>query len=275
MKISVIIVSHNTKNTTKKAIDSVYSQKMGKNLEMIVVDNASDDGSLSMLRFYKSKRGEHFKIIENKKNTGFSFANNQGIKVARGKYILLLNSDTKLKKGSLEKLLTFANKTKDAGVVGPKLLNGDGTLQKSCLNFPTIGNAIRQYWFGEKGLFEKYAPKTSKAIEVDSVVGAAFLITPKAIKSVGLLDERYWFYFEDIDYCRRVTKKNLKVYYLPQALVYHLHGKSGKKVMDSNNQWRRLIPSSKIYHGLFKHYLLTAIIWSGQKWQKLVKNTDY
>ena len=78
-------------------------------------------------------------------------------------------------------------------------------------------------------------------------------------------------YFEDVDYCRRVWEKGLKVYYLPEVRVLHYHGVSGKKLADSANQWRRLIPSSKIYHGTLKHYVLTAILWLGQKWQKLVK----
>ena len=98
---------------------------------------------------------------------------------------------------------------------------------------------------------------------------AAFLITPKALNKVGLLDERYFMYFEDIDYCRRIARAGLKIYYLPEAEVYHVHGASGKGLVDDKNQWKRLIPSSKIYHGLLRHYLISFIIASSQKWREL------
>ena len=100
---------------------------------------------------------------------------------------------------------------------------------------------------------------------------AAFLITPQAKKKVGLLDERYFMFFEDHDYCKRVGEAGLKIFYYPKALVVHHHGESGKMLADEDNQWRRLIPSSKIYHGALKHYLLNFIIWSSQKWQRLLK----
>ena len=102
---------------------------------------------------------DNLKVIYNDGNYGYAKANNQGIKIAKGKYLLLLNNDTVVKKKSLGKLLKFADKKDDAGVVGPKLLNKDGSLQPSCFRFPTIVNAVKEYWLGEKGLFEKYAPK--------------------------------------------------------------------------------------------------------------------
>lgn len=267
MEISVIIVSFNTKKLTLATIESLYKEASDLDFEIIAIDNNSQDGSVEMLR--RCSKNSNFKLIENDKNMGFAFANNQGIKIAKGKYIFLLNSDTVVKKGALQKLLAFAKKHFDAGVVGPKLLNADGSVQPSVLRFPTIINAIKEYWFGQKWLFEKYAPKANRPVEVDSAVGAAFLITPEALKKVGKLDEKYFFYFEDIDYCKRTKEAGLKVYYLPDAEIIHYHGASGKKVADVSNQWRRLIPSSKLYHGVIKHYLLFLIMWLGQKWQKL------
>ena len=99
---------------------------------------------------------------------------------------------------------------------------------------------------------------------------AAFLITPAGFKKAKFLDERYFMYFEDIDYCRKLQSCGLKIIYLPESEMIHYHGASGKKLADQKNQWRRLIPSSIIYHGLIKHYVINAIIWSGQKWQKLI-----
>lgn len=284
MDLSIIVVSYNTKKLILDCIRSIENEVSDLKKEIIVVDNGSTDGSVSALKKLRvkgyvlnrtkdAKRATEklidLKIIENKENLGFSRANNQGIKIAKGKYILLLNSDTKVKKGAIGKLVKFAKKTPDAGVVAARLLNADGSLQGSCFHFPTIKNAILEYWFDKRGLFDKYAPKGKKPVEVEASVGAAFLITPEALKKVGLLDERYFFYMEDIDYCRRVWRAGLKVYYLPEAEVIHYHGASGRHLADEENQWRRLIPSSKIYHGTIKHYLLTFILWTGQKWQRL------
>lgn len=269
--LSVIIVSFNTKELTIDSIKSIEKEGSKLGLEVIVVDNSSSDGSREALKDFKTDKFKYATIF-NDSNTGYAKANNQGIKKAEGKYILLLNSDTLVHSGSLSKLVEFAEKTPDAGVVGSKLLNIDGSLQGSCFHFPTIKNAILEYFFGKKGLFDKYAPKGNGPTTVDALVGAAFLITPEAKRKVGILDERYWAYFEDIDYCRQVWKKGLKVYYLPTSVITHYHGASFKKATsDDATRWRRLIPSSKIYHGLAGHYLINSIIWLGQKWQRLFR----
>ncbi len=266
--VSIIIVNFNTKKLTVQCIESVLKDSPGFSKEVIVVDNGSDDGSVKVFRDYQVR------LIENKENLGFARANNQGIKEARGKYILLLNSDTKVIKAAIGKLIDFAESEPDAGTVGPKLLNQDGSIQPSVFNLPTVGRAIKQFWFGKNGLLDKYSPSTinQSPKTVESLVMAAFLITPKALKKVGLLTEKYFMYFEDFDYCRRVQDTGLKVYYLPSAEVIHYHGASGKSISDEKNQWRRLIPSSKLYHGLIKHYLINFVIWSGQKITKMMGN---
>lgn len=270
MDLSIVIVNLNTKKLTVECIESVLKEGSKIKKEILVTDNGSTDGSVEALRDFKKKL-KNFTLIENDGNFGYAKANNQGIRKAKGKYILLLNNDTIVHKGALRSLIKFAKNTPDAGVVGSRLLNIDGTLQMSCYHFPTIGNAIKEYWLGKKGLFEKFAPKGKKAVTVDAVVGAAFLITPKAFKRIGVLDERYFAYFEDIDYCRQVWKNEMKVYYLPESVITHYHGATFKKLANQKDRWKKLIPSSKIYHGLAKHYLINAILWTGQKWQKLLK----
>ncbi|MFC1625070.1 glycosyltransferase family 2 protein [Patescibacteria group bacterium] len=269
-KLSIIIVNYNTKKLVLDCFDSIKKEGSKISLEVIVVDNASSDGSKEVFKKLE-KENKEFILIDNKDNLGYAKANNQGIKISKGKYLLLLNSDTLVKKNALGNLVKFAEKTPDAGVVGSRLYNLDGSLQFSCYHFPTIKNAILEYFLGQKGLFEKFAPKGKKPVTVDALVGASFLITPKARKKVGVLDERYWAYFEDIDYCRQVWKNGLKVYYLPSSEIIHYHGASFKKASpDEAKRWRRLIPSSKIYHGVVKHCILNSIIWIGQKWQKLL-----
>jgi len=272
MDISIVIVNYKTKELVVDCVKSIFSEGSDLSLEVIIVDNNSDDGSIEEFKKLQKKNAK-IKLIANDNNAGYAKANNQGIKIAKGNYILLLNSDTLVKKGSLGIMVAFAEKTADAGVVGVRLLNADGSLQPSCFHFPTVKNAILEYFFGQKGLFDKYAPKGNKPVVVDAVVGASFLITPEAINQVGLLDERYWAYFEDIDYCRQVGKKGLKVYYLPKVEIIHYHGASFKKATpDETTRWKRLIPSSKIYHGLVGHYLINSIIWLGQKWRKITAN---
>ncbi len=272
IEVSIVIVNLNTKDLTVGCIRSIEKEIGDIPFEVLLTDNGSNDGSVEAFKkikdepFWKGK----FTLILNDSNTGYAKANNQGIRKAKGRYIFLLNNDTVVHKNAIQNILKFAEKTPDAGVVGSRLLNIDGTLQMSCYHFPTITNAIREYWFGAKGLFEKYAPKGKEPVTVDSVVGAAFLITPEAKKRVGILDERYFAYFEDIDYCRQTWKNNLKVYYLPDSVITHYHGATFKKLANENERWKKLIPSSKIYHGLVKHYVLNSILWTGQKFRKLL-----
>jgi GT2 family glycosyltransferase len=268
MDISIIIVNYNTKDLTLDCIDSILSEGSLLKKEIIVVDNNSTDGSIDSLSKLQNNSVIH--LIRNSQNLGFAKANNQGIKIAKSPYIFLLNSDTKVKKYAIEKLVSYAKKHEDVGAIGSKLLNPDGSAQASAFPFPTISRAIKQYWFGVNGLLDKYIPKGTKPVEVEVLVMAAFLITPQAIKKVGMLNEKYFMYFEDFDYCRKIIQSGLKIYYLPTSEVIHYHGASGKKLVDNDNQWRRLIPSSKIYHGLLKHHLFTFILWSGQKLQKFL-----
>jgi len=270
--LSIIIVNTNTRDLTIGCLRSIEKEAGNISIEVLLTDNGSTDGSveafqkLSKEEFWKDK----FTLILNDNNAGYAKANNQGVRKAKGKYILLLNNDTIVHKDSLQNLVKFAENTPDAGVIGSRLLNIDGSLQMSCFNFPTIKNAILEYYLGKKGLFNKFAPNGDKPSTVDAVVGASFLITPIAVKKVGILDERYWAYFEDIDYCRQCWKQGLKVYYLPSSVITHYHGATFKKMANEAERWKRLIPSSKIYHGLINHYVINAILWSGQKWQKLL-----
>jgi len=243
---------------------SIKVSKVRIGYEVVVVDNGSTDGSPEAIRNFQISN-LNFQLIENEENSGFSRANNQGITASRGKYVLLLNSDTRVKAGSIEKLVEFAERTTNAGVIGARLLNEDGSVQPSCYQLPTLWRTIRQYWLGNGNILDKHTPSESGSCEVESVVGAAFLITPAARKTVGLLDERYFMFFEDMDYCRRVRRAGMKVYYLAEAEVVHYHGKSGRKLSGEADQWRRLIPSSRIYHGLLVHWAIWFVTWSGQK----------
>ncbi len=265
MDLSIIIVNYNTKDLTLACIDSILRSNPRVGYEIILIDNGSTDGSAE---YFDKIRGSKIRLILHKKNLGFSKANNSGIQKALGRFILLLNSDTEVTRGSIDALYDFALHTPGVGLVGPKLLNLDKSTQASVFRLPTLKRAIKQYWFGHKGIFDKYVPESQKPIEVEAIVAAVMLITPIARRKAGMLDERYFMYFEDLEFCRRVTKAGLKIYYLPSVEIYHHHGASSKNV-ESKDQWRRLIPSSKIYHGWIGHSLITFVIWISQKLRKV------
>ncbi len=278
--LSIIIVNLNTKKLLQDCLVSILKDKsLEEKVEIIVVDNGSTDGSVEMIneewlmvKRKKSSTINHqpsvIKLISNQINLGFAKANNQGIMEAKGEYILLLNSDTKVKSDTLDKLVDFAKQHPEAGIIGSRLLNPDGSTQPSIYHFPTIFGAIKEFWLGQKGAFQKFAAPGTSPVEAEAVTFAAVLISRKTIDKVGLLDERYFMYFEDLDYCRRVWQGGMKVYSLPSVEVIHYHGASGQ---GSEKTYQYLVESSKIYNGLLKYILLTLILWSGQKWQKLLK----
>jgi GT2 family glycosyltransferase len=185
----------------------------------------------------------------------------------------LLNSDTQVKEGTLVKLVEFEKKVGPA-IIGARFLNPDGSTQASVFHLPTIRRAICEFWLGKRDAFSKYAPAGERPVEVEAVSGGAMLISRGIIEKIGLFDERYFMYFEDLDYCRRAKLAGFKVYYLPSAEVIHEHGASGRKIADEANQWRRLIPSSKIYHGMLRHYLIYSIIWLGQRLRRFFRTPN-
>jgi len=230
--------------------------------EIIVVDNNSSDGSAQMVR----KEFPAVRLILNSKNLGFAQAVNQALRIATGENFLLLNSDTVVKENAIEKLMEFEKKVGPV-IIGARLINLDGTLQPSVFHLPGVIGAIKEFWLGKKDAFSKYLPPGKNPVEVEAVIGGAMLISRKITEKIGLLDDRYFMYFEDLDFCRRARQAGFKIYFLPQAEIIHEHGASGKALADSSNQWRRLVPSSKIYHGWLKHYLIGFILWTGQKFR--------
>jgi GT2 family glycosyltransferase len=214
MALSIIIVSFNTKDLLQKCLQSVFQQTKGIDFELIVVDNHSTDGSPEMVK----KKFPQVKLIENKTNLGFAQANNQGIKKGKGEYLLLLNSDTKIKSNALEKLVSLARKKKDLGIAGPRLLNLDGTPQPSTGSFYTLPITFISLFRGDRYL--RQSPSQTK--KVDWVMGACFLIKREVTKKVGYLDEKFFMYVEEMEYCYRAQKAGFEVYFFPQAEVYHL-----------------------------------------------------
>jgi hypothetical protein len=170
-------------------------------------------------------------LIENDHNLGFAAAVNQGLQKTSGKYALLLNPDTRVKHGAIERLVSFIDSHSDVGVAGAQLLNSDGSKQNSIANFPSLATELLN-----KRLLRWFFPKTfpgkessySGPVEVDSVIGACMMVRRDAIKQVGLLDEDYFVFLEETDWCYRIKQAGWKIYHVPQAEVYHFQGKSAE-----------------------------------------------
>ena len=262
IKFSIIIPTWNTADITKKCVQTI--NKYIPNTEIIVVDNGSQDNTVQDLKKFKN-----IKVIENKSNLGFAKANNIGLKSATADYIVFMNSDIELIDKSLIEMVNYLKKNKEIGLIGPKFLNPDMTPQASVFPPQTCLNAYKEFWLGKKEAYSKYIPKDNKPSLVSFISGGCIAVNKKYFETIGKWNEKYFFYYEDMDLCRQVTKSGKNIVYYPNCQIIHRHGASGQKLADSQNQWRRLIPSSKKFHGVVKHNMLNFIIWSGQKWQKI------
>lgn len=264
MDLSIIIITYNSRQHITPLLNSIKKSSDCLKKEVVVVDNASQDDSADLA----SKHPLKPKVIRSKINQGFSKAVNQAIKSSSGQYFLLLNPDTRLVGNCLTYLHDFALKTSPLGAVSPRLLGLNGRPQPSVFRFPTIINAIRHYFFNCQNCFGKYLPP-NKTTKVDVAVMAAMLIPRSTIDTVGVLDERFFLYYEDIEFCRRLKKHHLPLYYLPQAKVKHAHGASGhfRSHLDSP-----LLKSAQIYHGRVYSTLLNLTLLLGQKWQKFIRH---
>jgi len=266
IKLSIIILSWNTKELLRKCLESLEQEsKRAKEQEMeiIVVDNGSTDGSLDILRQFKaqsfdklridpeqSRTGQSSKfkvdLILNRENLGFARGNNQGIKKAKGEYIMLLNSDTVVKEGAITRLITYLDTHQEIDVVGPKLLNKDGSVQESCGRFPNLTvTAImlfKEHFGGSR--FVRWPPEDST--EVDWLMGAAFLARKEVFQKIGGLDEKLFMYMEEVEWFYRARQAGFKAFFLKEAEIVHLgrgSSVSGKKE-----------PILNIYKGILYFY---------------------
>lgn len=266
-ELSIITVGYKSEKTIGPFLDSIQKNRDGISKEIIVVDNYPVDKGASVAEKHSLKP----RVIRNTENVGFSTAINQGIKVSQGKYILIINPDTRIIGSALKYLLDFAKKTPKLGAVAPRLLNNDGQIQPSCSKFPTIWNAIKYNFFGCKNCFKKYNPG-DQTVQVEVAVMAAFLVPKSTFDYVGGLDERFFLYYEDVEFCRRLFQFGLPVYYLPAAKIQHAHGASGNFVSHLKSP---LLASARIYYGTFYSSLLNIVLWFGHKWQVILRGKRF
>jgi hypothetical protein len=247
--LSIIIVSYNTASLLKSCIESIVKNTKDITYEIIVVDNASTDGSAEAVKLALSLSKGHpelaegsLKIIQNKKNLGFAAGNNTGLPKCRGKYILLLNSDTKLTSNLLPEIVDWMDEHPRSGIATCMLKNTDGSIQGTGGYFPTLLRTIS--WMtiqdlpGVDKLIKPFHPMKGKSWakntkfykeekQLDWVTGAFFLMRKEVYKNVGNFDEKYFMYTEETDYCFRAKALRWQVWYLPQWSIVHIGGASG------------------------------------------------
>jgi len=293
--VSVIIVNWNTRDLLAQCLQSVYAETSLSSYEVIVVDNGSTDGSVEMVR----RSYPQARLLVNTDNRGFAAANNQGMSIASGRYFLLLNSDTIVLDRAIEKTIVFADRHPDTAVVGCRILNLDRSLQISCFRFPSLLN-----WFLHSTYLYKLFPRSrffgreqmtwwarDDVREVDVVTGCYMLVRRAAVDEVGLMDERFFMYAEETDWCYRFNVAGWKNRFTPEAEIIHLGGGSAPKL----SAQRARITNRSFVRYIFKHWskpraavgvamialfylgrlvvlLPQALIFPHEKNQKLIEN---
>ncbi len=265
LDLSVIIVSWNVKTLLAACLRSVFASLARSHLscEVIVVDSASGDGSAEMVR----AQFPEVQLVALNENVGFTRGNNLAIQRSQGRYLLLLNPDTEVVGDALGAMASYMEAHPDVGVLGPQLLNKDGSVQPSRRRFSTLATAflestVLQQWCARSGILHRYYVSdraNDEEQEVDWVTGACFLVRRDVLASVGLLDEAFFMYSEELDWQYRIKKAGWRVVYLPTARVIHYGGQSSSQVVPAQHIY---FHSSKVYF-FRKHY--------GRAWGELLR----
>jgi GT2 family glycosyltransferase len=228
--LSIIIVNWNTARLLVNCLDTIVANPPASPFECWVVDNASTDESLRIVR----DRFPQVHLVENRENVGFARANNQAIQRCTSKYILLLNPDTLVMPGALQNLVDFLDKDPEVGAVGAKILNSDRSLQISSHPRPTLSRELwRLFHLDRLSPYAEYPLskwEIKQAQEVDLLMGACLLLRKEVLDQVGFLDEEYFMYSEEIDLCYRIQRAGWRLFWVPQAEVVHFGGQSTQQV---------------------------------------------
>ena len=273
--VAIIIINWNTGNLLSRCLQSIEAlSERGDVSHIVVVDNNSSDDSMALAR----RVGASVEFIELDENVGFAKGNNKGIEHVKslggdGSHILLLNPDTEVFSGSIRNMVGVLERKDDAGIVGAKLLNSDKSIQESVRAFPSFFVFVFLFLklhrvfpflpFWRRYMMSKFA--YSEEAVVDQVMGAAFLIRREVVVDVGLLDERFWIWFEEVDYCKRAINKGWEVWYTPSAQCIHFGGVSFGQLIGFNKTvpWLKSMlryASKHMSRGfLLTLYLLSAI----------------
>ncbi len=257
--LSVIIVTRNTCALTCAALQSVSESRDPFTKEVVVVDNGSTDETPRVL----PREFPHAKVIRSETNLGFARASNLGAGATTGQFLLLLNSDARLDPDTLVEAVAWMRVHRDCGIAGGQLLNSDGSRQNSIANFPSLATELLN-----KSLLRRVCPRRfpgkeqtfAQPIEVESVIGALMLVRREVWQALGGLDERFFLFFEETDFCLRARKLGWKVFHLPQARVWHEQGGSARQMSAAARieYWRSRYAYFRKHRGLPARGLLSG-----------------
>lgn len=256
MDLSVIIVSWNVRELLEKCLLSLGEYRGDIDLEIFVIDNASADGTVEKIR----QQFPSVKLIASDVNLGFARANNLAIRQAVGEYVLLLNPDTEIFPDTLGKSLAFMSSHPDCGIMGPRMQFADGSPQPSVRRFPSLWPLLLllfklpKLWPQLKAINDYLAADFDygRPQAVDQIMGAFMLIRREVIGKIGLMDERFFIWFEEVDFCLRCWQAGYKVYYNPDARIIHYGGQSFSQQKTMANQ-------SRFFKSAFKYFLKNGV----------------
>lgn len=265
VELSIVIVSWNVRELLRQCLNSIDGGRADLNLEVIVVDSASVDGTPDMV----AAEFPWAVLLAQKENVGFPRGNNIGIRRARGDNIFLLNPDTIVKEDALRQMVAYMENNPGVGVLGPRLSYPDGTIQSSKRRFPTVLTAFfESTWlepWSPSSLIEQYHVQDvpdDQIADVDWVVGAALMVRRAVTEQVGLMDEAYFMYSEELDWCRRIKDPGWRVVYFPHAEIVHYEGRSSEQAITERhiNFQRAKLRYFRKYHGRLICLLLRAYL---------------
>src|SRR3990172_7738260 len=244
--LSICIVSYQARDLLRDCLRSIYETIDSLSFEIIVVDNYSEDGTLEMLK----DEFPNVRLLVNDHNTGYTRPNNQAMRESKGRYVVLLNPDTLVKPNAIAELFAFLETHPEVGIVGPKVLNRDGSLQKQCRRSEARPWDAFCYFSGLSRIFphdKRFSGYLMTYLsedlthEAEAVSGSCMMIRHKVIDQIGYLDELFFAYQEDTDYCRRARLAGWKVFYDPSAQIIHYGGEGGSNVQPFRSiiEWHR------------------------------------
>lgn len=264
MDLSIIIVNWNTSDYLRACLESIEAHRLDGECEVIVVDNASTDGSSELVR----ASFPDAKLIANAENLGYAEGNNLGIQASQGRFVLLLNPDTEVKTGSLNALARFGDSHPEAAAVGCRLVGRGGRIQRSCRSFPDPRGVLFEYLrlsylFPKSRLFGSYRMTWfdyKSEIEVDQPMGSCLLLSRKAIADVGRFDKEFPIFFNEVDWCYRAKQKGWKIYFTPEAEVFH-HGGTATRQLRVKMVGESHRSMQKFYHKHYRESVPWPVYW--------------
>jgi hypothetical protein len=273
--LSIVTVSYNVSGLLAECLRAVYESLADSALrfEVWVIDNASKDDSVARVRH----EFPQVQLVANEQNRGFAAANNQGIQLAQGRFILLLNPDTRVLGHAIEKLIAFMEATPKAGMVGARLLHSDGSFQHSAFGFPTLAQILFDFFplhhrllnSRLNGRYPRRLYESGKPFPIDHPLGASMLVRRPVIEQVGALDERFFMYCEEVEWAMRIRRAGWEIYCVPQAEIIHHVGQSTNQFRDRMfiALWRsRFLLFDKAYSPAFR-LAARQLVRLGVRWE--------